>query len=118
MFHIIHELWTSNKKLLIIGGAETILIIGLFAYIIIREPTPTIKTQDIEKPLQDSIKLLMKQYDVVQQDKMRLGHLNDSLVDLKTNIQIVTKTKIQYEKSAPIDTATNFVHRALATLPD
>ena len=119
MLHLISEaLAKIDRKTLILGVIETALIVGLFAYIILRAPAPVINTKDIEKPLRDSINFLMKQYDVVQQDKVRLGHLNDSLVDLKTNIQIVTKTKIQYEKSAPIDTAFKFVRRELATLPD
>ena len=56
----------------------------------------------------------MKQYVAIEQDKVRLAHTNDSLIDLKTNIQIVYTTKIKYLEKAPLDTVAAYVHRELA----
>jgi hypothetical protein len=119
MLHLISEVLTKvNRKTLILGVIETLIIFGLTAALIFRSPAPTIKTQDNEKPLRDSIAVLMKRYDAVQQDKVRLGHLSDSLIDLKTNIQIIYQTRIKYIQYAPLDTVVRFVRSELAKMPN
>lgn len=114
MIHLLQITLNKVKNPAVIFGiAETLIILGFVAYFIFRVPTPQPKTVDVEKQYQDSIAVLQKKYQVIEQDKARLQHLNDSLTDLKTNIQIQYETKIKYVARAPIDTITAFVHREL-----
>lgn len=115
MLHLIKEIWNKcNKTVLIIGIIETSLILFLSAKLIFTHPAPQIKTQDVEKQYKDSIAVLLKQYSTIQLQLTKLNHTNDSLTDLKTNIQIVYSTKIKYVERAPIDTVFNFVRRELS----
>ena len=110
MLHLIKEIWSKcNKTVLVIGIIETGLIVFLSAKLIFSHPAPQIKTQDVEKQYQDSIAVLKKQYQLIEQDKAHLQHVNDSLAYLKTNIQIVYNEKIKYVERAPIDTVYSFI---------
>jgi ABC-type thiamine transport system substrate-binding protein len=110
---MIHLLQIASNKVknpaVVFGIVETLIILGFVAYFIFRAPTPPPKTADVEKQYRDSIAVLQKQYQAIEYDKARLQHLNDSLTDLKTNIQIIYNEKIKYVERAPIDTVFNFV---------
>lgn len=117
MLHLIKELWTKcNKTTVILGIIETVIIVVLVVMLAFRSPAPQIKTQDNEKQIRERDTILQNKFDIIVKEKLLLQHQNDSLIDLKTNIQIITKTKIQYEKSAPIDTTTRFVHSELGKI--
>lgn len=93
--------------LLVIG--LTVLVIILFARSIWFQPIPTIKTVDNEKQMRDSIKLLMKQYHAIEQDKMRLNASFDSLQTVKSTIQIIYKEKIKYVEKASINSLDSLI---------
>ena len=102
-----------DNRTLVLGGLDVLVIIILSALLIFRNPAPQIKTQDNEKQYRDSIAVLDNRYLALQNKINSLTKTNDSLINLKTNIQIVYSTKIKYIQTAPLDTVAAFVRRSL-----
>lgn len=114
MLQILHLILTKVSKYpWLLAVIDTIIIIALCAFIIFRKPAPTIPVKDNEKEWRDSIKILSAKYDSVQVKINKLNLLNDSLVNVKTNIKIAYEKKIQYIDHAPIDTVYAFVLKEL-----
>lgn len=101
------------KPIFYVIGTQTLFIVILIAFVVFRKPVPVIKTQDNEKIMRDSINLLMKQYYVIEQDKLRLHVSFDSLQKLKTpTIQIYEK-QIKNIGKAPVDSVADFIRNTL-----
>ena len=116
MLNLTTEIASSlgNKRVVVFALAETLLIFGLFAFIIFRKPVaPLIIPKDTEKQWKDSIQKLNIQYENYSSKIKTLLIQNDSLVNLKTNIQIVYDTKIKYIEHAPLDTTVSFIRNFL-----
>lgn len=101
MLHLIFSIFKNvDRRTLILGGAETLIIIVLSAKIIFNSPVPEIKTIDNSRIYQDSIRILLKKFDVLRVDVDKKTASFDSLVQVKNKVEIVTQTKIKYVTKA------------------
>ncbi len=113
MLHLASEILSKvHRKTLILGVIETCIILGLIAVLIFRSPAPEIKTVDNEKQYRDSITVIMKKYNAIEQDKIVLRRQNDSLQNVKTNIQIIYQYKIKYIEKANTNSLDSIIRGA------
>ncbi len=103
----------KSRAIIFFLVGETLVVILLFFYLVCRTPSPEIKTEDNERQMRDSINILMRKYDVLEQDKLRLSFINDSLVKIKIIIQKTYEKKIKQVETAPIDSVAFFIHNQL-----
>lgn len=100
LIHGIHWVLTKvNRKYLWIG--ETLLIVGLLAIIIFRNPSPgPVLTADTEKVYRDSIATWQKEAALLQVHIDQLNESYDKLQKSKQTISIRYAKEIQYIDNA------------------
>ena len=102
-----------DRKTLIIGGIDALIIIGLSAALIFRSPAPVLKIQDNEKVYRDSISAINKEVATLQTKVLTLNKSYDSLSDSKVNIQNLYKARIKFLEHTSNDSLVSILRREL-----
>jgi hypothetical protein len=114
MLHLLSAAFKNvDRRTFVFGMIETAIIVALAWHSIFNKPAPEVKVIDNSKQYQDSIQQLQVKFNTVQFDLDRKKFSLDSFVFMKRYNANLYQEKRKYEKTAPIDSVSAFVHRKL-----